>query len=70
MVDSDDDYVEDDDIRPSGTRNRGRGRAQSSSRTNEPNFQLDRTWENVTEAADGTITRTVEGLYEAEKRKR
>lgn len=70
MVASDDDYVEDDDdIRVPGARRQG-GRHASSAAVRDSNFALTKTWENLEEGADGTITGAVEGLAEAEKRKR
>jgi hypothetical protein len=75
MVVSDDDYVEgsDDEIGiqprsrdgPSGTRSK-------STRANKDStgFEVTRTWENLTEGADGTITGAVEGLIQAGKRQR
>ena len=75
MVNSDDDYVEgdEDDIEirspnrdaPFGTRSR-------STRTNKESsgFEVTRTWEDLTEGADGTITGAVEGLLQAGKRQR
>lgn len=79
MVASDDEYIEDisdGDIQGPGLRTRAGAQAQSrqsrSSRKAEEanNFELTRTWENLTEGADGTITGAVEGLLEAGKRKR
>jgi hypothetical protein len=75
MVESDDDYVEgsDDDtnIRSSG-RVGVTGTRSKSSRTNKEvtGFEVTRTWENLTEGADGTITGAVEGLLQAGKRQR
>jgi len=40
------------------------------SRLNESNFEVTRTWDQLQEGADGTITGAVEGLREANKRKR
>lgn len=76
MVGSDDDYVDDDDdIQAPGGRLRGGGNnhskgARTLASDRDVNFSLTRTWENVAEGADGTITGAVEGLAEAEKRKR
>jgi transcription initiation factor TFIIH subunit 2 len=80
MADSDGEYIQDisdDEIgahqvtsgaRP-GTRSTGlrsRGAHQAAQQT----WEVRRTWENVVEGADGTISSTVEGLLEAGKRKR
>ena len=64
---SDDDL---DDPRPSGRA--GRSRSQHARRTNDSaqNFEVTRTWDLLTEGADGTITGAIEGLLEAGKRKR
>ena len=75
MPESDDDYVQDgsDDeahthrvARGTGPSTRGAGQA---SRANG-GWEVTRTWEDVVEGADGTISSTVEGLLEAGKRKR
>lgn len=80
MADSDGEYIQDisdDEInahqvtrragpgtRASGARNRG------SNQVAQQTWEVRRTWENVVEGADGTISSTVEGLLEAGKRKR
>ncbi len=72
---SDDDYLEasddDIDIRSSG-RDAGAGtRSKSARATKESSgFEVTRTWEKLTEGADGTITGAVEGLLQAGKRQR
>ncbi len=74
MADSDQDYVQDisDDeveahqvIRGAGAGSRGKGHGIVGG-----GWEVTRTWENVVESADGTISSTVEGLLEAGKRKR
>ena len=75
MVDSDDDYVEgsDDDIDiPSSNRDAFAGTRSKSTRANKESsgFEVTRTWEDLTEGADGTITGAVEGLLQAGKRQR
>ena len=71
MVASDDDYVEgDDDIQLPGVRSRSARGATSRAAARDSNFALTKTWENLEEGADGTITGAVEGLQAAEKRKR
>lgn len=52
---------------------RGPGRSQArraTARESAQNFEVTRTWDLLTEGADGTITGAVEGLLEAGKRKR
>ena len=75
MPESDDDYIQDasDDeadthrvARGTGPSTRGAGQG---SRANG-GWEVTRTWEDVVEGADGTISSTVEGLLEAGKRKR
>jgi transcription initiation factor TFIIH subunit 2 len=75
MVASDDDYVEgsdDDIVVPSSSRDAQSGTRSKSTRANKESsgFEVTRTWENLTEGADGTITSTVEGLLQAGKRQR
>lgn len=63
----DEDY--DDDAPRSSTR--GRTMAQRAiDRESARDFEVTRTWDLLTEGADGTITGAVEGLLEAGKRKR
>jgi transcription initiation factor TFIIH subunit 2 len=67
MPASEDEY--DDDAPRSSARGQAlarRGAAQDSAR----DFEVTRTWDLLTEGADGTITGAVEGLLEAGKRKR
>lgn len=72
MPASGDEYVaegSDDDL----PRASGRGRSQArkaNARDSAQNFEVTRTWDLLTEGADGTITGAVEGLLEAGKRKR
>lgn len=59
------DASDDEDIvsgRRKGAGNRSRGAEQ--------NFEVTRTWDQLIEGADGTITGAVEGLLEAGKRRR
>lgn len=75
MVVSDDDYVEgsdDDIVVPSSSRDAASGTRSKSARGNKDSsgFEVTRTWENLTEGADGTITGAVEGLLQAGKRQR
>lgn len=63
----DDDY--DDDAPRSSTRGRTQAR-KAAARDSAQNFEVTRTWDLLTEGADGTITGAVEGLLEAGKRKR
>ena len=76
MPDSDDDYIQDvsdDEVGahqvsrvtgPSTRRGAGQGTRGNGG------WEVTRTWENVVEGEDGTISGTVEGLLEAGKRKR
>ena len=63
----DDDF--DDDAPRSSTRGRTTAR-RVADRESAQNFEVTRTWDLLTEGADGTITGAVEGLLEAGKRKR
>ncbi|ERF75896.1 hypothetical protein EPUS_01262 [Endocarpon pusillum Z07020] len=73
---SDEDYVggSDDDVDIGGSSNRDAlaGTRSKSTRANKESsgFEVTRTWENLTEGADGTITGAVEGLLQAGKRQR
>ena len=76
MADSDDEYIQgisDDDI-DAHLVNRGAGAGTRASRSNprggSGGWEVTRTWENVVEGADGTISSTVEDLLEAGKRRR
>ena len=62
-----DDY--DDDAPRSSTRGRALA-PRANAREAAQNFEVTRTWDLLTEGADGTITGAVEGLLEAGKRKR
>lgn len=72
---SDDDYVEgsEDDIEiPPSSRHAASGTRSRPTRANKESsgFEVTRTWENLTEGADGTITGAVEGLLQTGKRQR
>lgn len=73
---SDEDYVggsdDDVDIGGSSSRDALAGKRSKSTRANKESsgFEVTRTWENLTEGADGTITGAVEGLLQAGKRQR
>jgi len=69
MPASGDEYVaegSDDDL----PRASGRAQTRRANREDAQNFEVTRTWDLLTEGADGTITGAVEGLLEASKRKR
>ena len=77
MADSDDEYVQDasdDDVDSHRVSRAGVGgsvrTAGINARGGSGGWEVTRTWENVVEGADGTISSTVEGLLEASKRKR
>ena len=79
MPDSDDDYIEaisDDEAeahqvtRGAGHGTRASGQRHGGGRRAMAGFEVTRTWENVVEGADGTISSTVEGMLEAGKRRR
>ena len=74
MAASDDDYVQDisdDEVEAHQvTRGAGEGVAARGRGTRGAAWEVSRTWENVVEGADGTINSTVEGLRDADKRKR
>lgn len=75
MPESDDEYIQpisDDDLDAHQvTRKKGKGpRAKGSATRGGGGFEVSRTWENVVEGADGTISGAIEGLLEAGKRKR
>ena len=74
MSDSDEEYVQDisdEEVeahqvtRGAGAVSRARGQGLRGG-----GWEVTRTWENVVEGADGTISSTIEGLLEASKRKR
>ncbi|KIX08937.1 uncharacterized protein Z518_00015 [Rhinocladiella mackenziei CBS 650.93] len=70
MPASGDEYVadgSDDDLPRASGRSQAR---RANARESAQNFEVTRTWDLLTESADGTITRAVEGLLEAGKRKR
>ncbi|KAK7888338.1 hypothetical protein LTR67_008684 [Exophiala xenobiotica] len=66
---SGDDFVVDDDDEILRAPSRSRAR-RANAREDAQNFEVTRTWDLLTEDADGTITGAVEGLLEAGKRKR
>lgn len=74
MADSDQDYVQDisdEEVEAHlVTRGAGDGSKGRGSGTRGGAWEVTRTWENVVEGADGTISSTVEGMLEADKRKR
>ncbi len=74
MADSDDEYVQDISDEEVEAHQVTRGAGASSRATGHSSqaagWEVTRTWENVVEGADGTISSTVEGLLEAGKRKR
>ncbi|KAJ5343351.1 uncharacterized protein N7506_003175 [Penicillium brevicompactum] len=72
MADSDEEYVGDvtedeDDLQVTRGDN---PRAKKRKQRGGAEWELSRTWETLVEGADGTISSTVEGLLEANKRKR
>ena len=71
---SSDEYVEDivdEDVEDHRvTRGSGESSNARGSGTRGSGWEVTRTWENVVEGADGTLSSTVEGLLEADKRKR
>ena len=76
MADSDDEYIQNisDDEADAHQVTRGAGPGTRASgqgvRRGQQGWEVTRTWENVVEGADGTISSTVDGLLEAGKRKR
>ena len=74
MADSDQDYVQDisdEEVEAHQvTRGSGEGSAARGVGARGGGWEVTRTWENVVEGADGTISSTVDGLLEADKRKR
>lgn len=74
MADTDDEYVQDisdDEVEAHQvTRGAGVGSRAAGQGIRGGGWEVTRTWENVVEGADGTISSTVEGLLEAGKRKR
>lgn len=76
MVISDDDYVDgsDDggvDLGPLNRQASSDRRSRSTRADKDSNgFEVTRTWETLTEGADGTITGAVESLLQAGKRQR
>lgn len=74
MADSDEDYVQDiSDVEVEAnqvTRGASEGSAARGVGKRGAGWEVTRTWENVVEGADGTINSTIEGILEADKRKR
>ncbi len=78
MPASGDEYVangSDDDLPRASARHSQAARLRARDRDERDrdsaqNFEVTRTWDLLTEGADGTITGAVEGLLEAGKRKR
>ena len=75
MPESDDEYVQDISDDEADAHQVSRGTKPSTRRAGQGagangGWEVTRTWENVVEGADGTISSTVEGLLEAGKRKR
>ncbi|KAM5491382.1 hypothetical protein MaudMau93_001977 [Microsporum audouinii] len=70
--DEDDDDVV--DTRTAGSRRKDRSRKSRKKKKKKQRggaeWEVARTWETLVEGADGTITATVDGLLEADKRKR
>ncbi|KAM5452572.1 hypothetical protein McanCB49686_005166 [Microsporum canis] len=71
--DEDDDDVV--DTRTAGSRRKDRSRKSRKKKKKKKQrggaeWEVARTWETLVEGADGTITATVDGLLEADKRKR
>jgi len=75
MPDSDDDYIQsvsDDDAganRVSSRSEKALGKSSSAARGGG-GFEVARTWENIAEGADGTISGSLEELLDAGKRRR
>lgn len=69
MADSDAEFVLDSDDEIGGQTGRD-GTGTRSKSKKESGFEVQRTWETLTEGADGTITGAVEGLLQAGKRQR
>ena len=75
MPESDDEYIqsasEDERDAHQVSRQRGTNTRNNASAANASGgFEVSRTWEEVVEGADGTISGAIEGLLEAGKRKR
>lgn len=74
MADSDEEYVQDitdDEVEAHQvTQGGGAGSRATGHGSRGAGWEVTRTWENVVEGADGTISSTVDGLLEAAKRKR
>ena len=74
MADTDDEYVQDvsdDEVEAHQvTRGAGEGTRATAQGKKGGAWEVTRTWENVVEGADGTINSTIDGLFEAGKRKR
>lgn len=74
MAESDGEYVQDisdDEVEAHQvTRGAGGGSRATGQGSRGAGWEVTRTWENVVEGADGTISSTVDELLEAGKRKR
>ena len=75
MPESDEEYIqslsEDEAEAHQVSRTRRKSsRAHASAPAAGGGFEITRTWEDVVEGADGTISSAIEGLLEAGKRKR
>lgn len=77
MADSDEDYVGElsDDADDIDAHQVSRGtsagtRSRKKKQRGGAEWEISRTWENLVESADGTISATVDSLLEAGKRKR
>ena len=70
MPASEDDFINDASDDDGDVRGPSRRQRAAARKTKGTEFEVTRTWERLTEGADGTITSAVEGLLEAGKRKR
>jgi hypothetical protein len=70
MPASEDDFINDASDDDGEVRGPSRRKRAAARKTKGTDFEVTRTWEQLQEAADGTITSAVEGLLEAGKRKR
>ena len=70
MPASEDDFINDASDDDGEVRGPSRRQRAAARKTKGTDFEVTRTWEQLQEGADGTITSAVEGLLEAGKRKR
>ncbi len=73
MVESDQEYApdaSDDDLDAHQVSKRGGGGRLSKDQTDHAFNEVRRTWEDVEEGEDGTITKTIDSLLQQGKRKR